>query len=289
MIFNHATARRLLQGGWLFLDELTHEEDGGVRWLFIYPLCIQIPRVFARLHPAKRSLASPSTAGRSVSSMAAALLVGLQASLSDLQPALQAELNLIAADHPTLALGLGWSSAGVTLSLAAGNVSIPGQPSRAARADDRFLFGSGTKPFTAVAVLRLVEAGALSLSDLVAGHVDEVLGRANGTSVAALYGAEAAAALTVGHLLHMQSGLPDFDTRALDATILADGRGEWPPYAILRAAATQAPQLHFALSLSLRLSPSLSLSLTLSLTLTLTLTRRRSCTLRQARARSTLT
>ena len=244
-------------------------------------------RVFARLHPAKRSLASPSTAGRSVSSMAAALLVGLQASLSDLQPALQAELNLIAADHPTLALGLGWAGAGITLSLAAGNVSIPGQPSRPARADDRFLFGSGTKPFTAVAVLRLMEAGALSLTDLVAAHVDPLLGRANGTSVAALYGAEAAAALTVGHLLHMQSGIPDFDTRALDATILADGRGEWPPYAILRAAATQAPQLHLARSLSLRLSPSLRLSL--SLILSLTLTRRRSCTLRQARARSTLT
>eukprot|EP00964_Phaeocystis_antarctica_P146773 scaffold113191_cov57-Phaeocystis_antarctica.AAC.1 len=183
--------------------------------------------------------------------MAAALLVGLQASLSDLQPALQAELNLIAADHPTLALGLGWAGAGVTLSLAAGNVSIPGQPSRRARADDRFLFGSGTKPFTAVAVLRLMEAGALSLTDLVAAHVDPLLGRANGTSVAALYGAEAAAALTVGHLLHMQSGIPDFDTRSLDATILADGRGEWPPYAILRAAATQAPQLHFAPGLGL--------------------------------------
>ena len=178
--------------------------------------------------------------------MAVALLAGLQASLSDLKPALQAELNLVAADHPSLALGLGWSGAGVTLGLAAGNVPLPGQPSRPARADDRFLFGSGTKPFTAVAVLRLVEAGALSLSDLVAGHVDEVLGRANGTSVAALYGAEAAAALTVGHLLRMQSGLPDFDTRDLDATILADGRGVWPPYAILRAAAAQSPQLHFA-------------------------------------------
>ena len=177
--------------------------------------------------------------------VAFALVVGLQASLSDLKPALQAELDLIAADHPTLALGLGWTSASGAFGLAAGNVTIPGQPSRQARADDRFLFGSGTKPFTAVAVLRLMEAGALSLSDLVAAHVDPVLERANGTSVAALYGAEAAAALTVGHLLRMQSGLPDFDTRALDARILEDGKGEWAPYTILRAAAAQAPRLHF--------------------------------------------
>ena len=161
--------------------------------------------------------------------MAAALLLGLPASLSDLKPALQAELSLIAADHPGLAFGLGWSGAGATLSLAAGNVTIPGQPSRPARADDRFLFGSGTKPFTSVAVLRLVEAGALSLSDLVASHVDPVLRRANGTSVAALYGAEAASALTVGHLLRMQSGLPDFDTPSQDAIILADGAGECSP------------------------------------------------------------
>ena len=182
--------------------------------------------------------------------MAAALLLGLPASLSDLKPALQAELSLIAADHPGLAFGLGWSGAGATLSLAAGNVTIPGQPSRPARADDRFLFGSGTKPFTSVAVLRLVETGALSLSDLVASHVDPVLRRANGTSVAALYGAEAASALTVGHLLRMQSGLPDFDTPSQDAIILADGQGEWSPYAILRAAAAQSaqhgPRLHFS-------------------------------------------
>ena len=175
-----------------------------------------------------------------------ALVAGHLASISDLKPALQAELDLIAADHPTLALGLGWTSAGAAFGLAAGNVTIPSELSRPARADDRFLFGSGTKPFTAVAVLRLMEAGTLSLSDLVAGHVDPVLQRANGTSVEALYGAEAAATLTVGHLLRMQSGLPDFDTRTLDARILAEGGGDWPPYAILRAAAAQGPRLHFS-------------------------------------------
>ena len=83
--------------------------------------------------------------------MAAALLLGLPASLSDLKPALQAELSLIAADHPGLAFGLGWSGAGATLSLAAGNVTVPGQASRPARADDRFLFGSGTNIFSILA------------------------------------------------------------------------------------------------------------------------------------------
>ena len=66
------------------------------------------------LHPP----ASAVLAGRrphAAALMAAALLLGLPASLSDLKPALQAELSLIAADHPGLAFGLGWSGAGATL------------------------------------------------------------------------------------------------------------------------------------------------------------------------------
>ena len=51
VISNHATARRLLQGCWLFLDELAHEEDGGVRCFFIYPLCIQIAARVRSLAP----------------------------------------------------------------------------------------------------------------------------------------------------------------------------------------------------------------------------------------------
>ena len=108
------------------------------------------------------------------------------------------------------------------------------------------MFGSGTKPLTATAVLRLAEAGALSLDDPVAKHVDGVLRSANGTTMTGLFGAEAAA-VTVGQLLRMQSGLPDFDVPSLDQAILLQGDQRWPPYAVLRAAAAQVVNgtLHF--------------------------------------------
>ena len=110
---------------------------------------------------------------------------------------------------------------------------------RPARADDRFLFGSvcrsgartrdepiggficrdsrlrppcrdpqATKPITAVAVLRLKEAGALALSDPVALHVDGLLADnfGGGTSLASLFGPHAADA-TVGQLLSMEASL----------------------------------------------------------------------------------
>ena len=162
-----------------------------------------------------------------------------------LKLAFQAELDTVAAKHPSLALSLGWTSADTSFGLSAGKVTIPGKPERATTPTDKFLLGSGTKPATAVAVLRLMESGALSLSDPVAKHVDAVLQAVNGTTVAGLFGAEAAAQVTVGHLISMRSGLPDFDTPELDAAILEDTTADWPPYAILHVAAAQRPQLHF--------------------------------------------
>ena len=166
--------------------------------------------------------------------------------LGALKTALQQELDLLSSVHPSFALNLGWTSTEGSFGLAAGSVNVPGQPPRAALPADRYLFGSGTKPVTATAVLRLMEAGALSLDDPVSKHVDPVLKAANGTSMVGLFGSEAAA-VTVGHLLHMQSGLPDFDTKTLDDAILLDGSAEWPPYAILHVAASQivAGKLHF--------------------------------------------
>ena len=38
--------------------------------------------------------------------------------------------------------------------------------------DDTFLLGSGTKPYTAAAIMRLVDQGKLTLNDKVSQHVD---------------------------------------------------------------------------------------------------------------------
>ena len=167
---------------------------------------------------------------------------------SALATALQAELNALTAANPDFAITLGWKSSTEELALSSGVVKgslyPDGRADRPADPHDKFLFGSGTKPLTAAAVLRLADAGALSLDDPVSKHVDALLTAVNGTTLAGLFGA-GAAAVTVGNLLAMQSGLADFDTPELDDQILSSGE-DFPPVAILHAAASQSPPIHFA-------------------------------------------
>ena len=59
--------------------------------------------------------------------------------------------------------------------------------------------------------MRLVDTGALALDDPVSPIVDKLLMRLNGTRLADKFG-PAANDLTIRHLLHMTSGLPDYDT-----------------------------------------------------------------------------
>ena len=104
-------------------------------------------------------------------------------------------------------------------SLAAGQVNnTDNTASRPATPKDTFLYGSGTKPFTAAAVLRLVEEGKVNLDDPVSMHVDPVL-KKDGTSWAELFGTEGAA-VTVGLMLQMRSGIKDYDGNQFDDLLL---------------------------------------------------------------------
>lgn len=87
---------------------------------------------------------------------------------------------------------------------------------------DSFLLGSGTKPFTAAAVMRLVDRGKVSLDDLASDHIDAVMQRLNGTSMVGLFGDDAKS-VTVGQLLSMQSGIGDYDVKSFDDPLLAQG------------------------------------------------------------------
>ena len=101
------------------------------------------------------------------------------------------------------------------------NISVPGT----AGVDDTFLLGSGTKPFTASAIMRLVEAKKIALDDAASKYIDPVLkmmGHANATSLVGLFGAKAAK-VTVGHLLSMESGIGDFDVPGYDDALLKAG------------------------------------------------------------------
>jgi len=102
---------------------------------------------------------------------------------------------------------LAWKSANESFSVAAGKVP---NASRAITVDDTWLYGSGTKPVTAAAVMRLADEKKVSWSDKASKYIDPFLRRNNGTTLEALYGATMANA-TVLDLIRMSAGIPDYE------------------------------------------------------------------------------
>eukprot|EP00658_Telonema_sp_P-2_P036883 TRINITY_DN2659_c0_g1_i2.p1 TRINITY_DN2659_c0_g1~~TRINITY_DN2659_c0_g1_i2.p1 ORF type:complete len:388 (+),score=65.05 TRINITY_DN2659_c0_g1_i2:243-1406(+) len=80
----------------------------------------------------------------------------------------------------------------------------------------RYLFGSATKMFTATDVLRLVEQGALQLTQTVLPLVDKSLAILNQTSMLALGFDPAVKDMTIDQLLSMRSGLYDLPEQLRD-------------------------------------------------------------------------
>jgi len=85
-----------------------------------------------------------------------------------------------------------------------------GSPTRRGQPDDLYVWGSTTKMFTAGAVLQLVDSGEMSLDDKAAAWVDPILKELAGVSLRQLFGWEVLG-VTLQHLLHMTSGLSDYD------------------------------------------------------------------------------
>ena len=121
---------------------------------------------------------------------------------------------IIAVSHPELGF---WSTA-------IGDAEIDVDPMTL---DHHSRIGSVTKTFTAVAVLRLVDAGELSLDDTVAEVVPDVAEQFPET-----------ADITVEHLVSMTSGLPDYANVAGSATAQAveDPTKVWTPEELIEAA-----------------------------------------------------
>lgn len=153
-------------------------------------------------------------------------------------PALSAALQrVIDAEAETCgcAVQLGWKSADAHFALAAGRTGSGARRRRVTPADT-FLWGSGTKPYTAAAVFRLVDAGAVALRDPVARHVDPALAALGwapgGAGIAHYFGADWARRATVHDALLMRTGLQDWE-----------GHGDGYDDALLfnRSAARHAP------------------------------------------------
>ena len=110
----------------------------------------------------------------------------------------------------------GGPSDALEVRVASGSVDRKG--GRQLTTDDKFVWGSVTKLVTGTAILRLVDSGKLYLSDPVAPKIDPLLARMAAkdpgqgfTSLAELWGDDVGL-VTVENLLHMHSGVPDYDT-----------------------------------------------------------------------------
>ena len=88
----------------------------------------------------------------------------------------------------------------------------------AARTDDIIPAGSLAKPFTAAAVMRLVEQGALGLDDLITEAADQFLGRllGNSTRLIDIFGPHIANT-TIHALLSMRGGQAEYSDGAVRA------------------------------------------------------------------------
>jgi CubicO group peptidase (beta-lactamase class C family) len=117
-----------------------------------------------------------------------------------------------------LAVAAGFTDSGLGL----------GTPTRRADPYDKYVWGSTTKMFTAPAVLQLVERGVVGLDDPCAKHIDPILQQLNGTTLASSLGADVAS-VTIRQLLHMESGVRDYDNANYTAAQFADRAHEFGP------------------------------------------------------------
>jgi CubicO group peptidase (beta-lactamase class C family) len=124
-------------------------------------------------------------------------------------------------------ISIGFKNADFTTAAAAGIVDFSSD--RHASVDDSYAWGSGTKPLTGASILKLVSEGAFGLESRVAPLVDPILLRMSEKdptqtfkSMADLWGADNVAGITIGQMLNMTSGIPDFDTAKGHGSTLTD-------------------------------------------------------------------
>eukprot|EP01065_Artemidia_motanka_P006693 TRINITY_DN13279_c3_g3_i1.p1 TRINITY_DN13279_c3_g3~~TRINITY_DN13279_c3_g3_i1.p1 ORF type:complete len:422 (+),score=114.49 TRINITY_DN13279_c3_g3_i1:47-1312(+) len=145
--------------------------------------------------------------------------VGAAAAVDGLQAAIQKVLDKQAAKACPAGLSciqghvlqLSWRDGVRDFSLAAGTYHMPDGSTRPCTTDDTFVYGSGTKPFTAAGVMSLVEQGVVGLDDSLGKHVDPVLHEIKpGTSLQSLWGQDSSE-MTVRQVIGMRAGIADYD------------------------------------------------------------------------------
>ena len=89
-------------------------------------------------------------------------------------------------------------------------IQPPQATRRKALPDDVYVWGSTTKMFTGPAVLQLVDQGKVDLEDPITKHIDPWLMKVNGTKLEDHF-EDDISQVVVRHLLHMTSGIGDYD------------------------------------------------------------------------------
>lgn len=107
-----------------------------------------------------------------------------------------------------------------------------GTPTRKALPDDLYVWGSTTKMFTGPAVLQLVEQDIVDLHDPITKHIDPFLKHLNGTVLSQHFG-DGISQVQIWHLLHMTSGISDYDGEAFSRDQFANRSKAFGPVEII--------------------------------------------------------
>ena len=134
-----------------------------------------------------------------------------------------------------MSISLAYHDTDLQLAVAAGYTDASlglGVVTRKAVPDDMYIWGSTTKMFTAPAVLQLVELGLVGLTDPVAIHVDPLLQSPSGLRLRDHCG-DAIDSVHIEHLLHMTSGIADYDGEAFAKDQFANRTKAFGPVEII--------------------------------------------------------
>ena len=142
--------------------------------------------------------------GRSATPLASAIVA-----------AVTPQLQQLSAQHGNSSWAFAYRDADTSVELCAGYSDVAARTA-CRPAADRYAWGSTTKPYTATLVLQLLQRGAIgTLDDSAAAHINPYLRAisANASDLYELFAEPAGAmrAVTVRHLLQMQSGIQEFD------------------------------------------------------------------------------
>lgn len=143
-----------------------------------------------------------------------------------LQQRLDAVVEHYRFQYPNLTMSFAWKDAQSESAVASGSVL-----GREPTTEDTFLYGSGTKPITAAAIMRLIDQGKVKSDDKIHVYLDPYLKSQGKKSLTDYFGPGILKA-TVFELINMGAGIRDFeDDYSFDKWVLGNGSKWWDyPY-----------------------------------------------------------